>query len=129
MRNPADILVLNTIARNVMRAEGITMVQSITRPLGIPIRRGSIGPDHVARQTTNRNLPLQRDQLADHLATVDSMNISINILEQQFQLSLQQTHVLENHFISAHSAALDEVDSLVGSAELCLARHKLPKSK
>ena len=52
MRNPADMLVLNAVARNVMHTEGIAMVQNITRPLGIPIQHSSIpfqtsisGPD------------------------------------------------------------------------------------
>ena len=34
MRNPADMLVLNAVARNVMHTEGIAMVQNITTPLG-----------------------------------------------------------------------------------------------
>ena len=39
------------------------------------------------------NLPFQRDQLANQLKTVDAMNVSIDILERQYQLSLQQTQL------------------------------------
>ena len=96
MRNPADMLVLNAVARNVMHTEGIAMVQSITRPLGIPIQHSSIPfQTSIQGQTSNQNLPFQRDQLANQLKTVDAMNVAINILEQQYQLSLQQTHLLE----------------------------------
>ena len=42
MRNPADMLVLDRVARNVLNTEGIAMVQDITRPLGIPIQHSSI---------------------------------------------------------------------------------------
>ena len=96
MRNPADMLVLNAVARNVMHTEGIAMVQSITRPLGIPIQHSSIPfQTSIQGQTSNMNLPFQRDQLANSLKTVDSMNLSINILEQQYQLSLEQTKLTQ----------------------------------
>ncbi|BBY58779.1 MMPL/RND family transporter [Mycolicibacterium sarraceniae] len=97
MRNPADMLVLNKIASNVMHTEGIAMVQSITRPLGIPIQHSSIPfQTSVAGQTSNMNLPFQRDQLDNQLKTVDSMNVSIDILEKQYQLSLKQTQLTQD---------------------------------
>ncbi len=34
MRNPADMLVLDKVAKNVIRVVGIAMIQDITRPLG-----------------------------------------------------------------------------------------------
>ena len=94
MRNPADMLVLNAVARNVMHTDGIAMVQNITRPLGIPIQHSSIPfQTSVQGQTSNMNLPFQRDQLANQLKTVDAMNVSIDILERQYRLSLQQTQL------------------------------------
>ncbi|WP_059015300.1 MMPL family transporter [Mycobacterium sp. M26] len=97
MRNPADMLVLNKVASNVMHTDGIAMVQSITRPLGIPIQHSSIPfQTSVAGQTTNMNLPFQQDQLANQLKTVDAMNTSIDILEKQYQLSLKQTQLTQD---------------------------------
>jgi putative drug exporter of the RND superfamily len=105
MRNPADMLVLNKISSNVMHTEGIAMVQNITRPLGIPIQHSSIPfQTSIQGQTTNMNLPFQRDQLANQLKTVDETNRSIDILEQQYQLSLQQTKLTQDS--AAKSAAL-----------------------
>ncbi len=107
MRNPADMLVLNKIASNVMHTEGIAMVQSITRPLGIPIQHSSIPfQTSVAGQTSNMNLPFQRDQLDNQLKTVDAMNVSIDILEKQYQLSLKQTQLTQDS--AARSADLLE---------------------
>jgi RND superfamily putative drug exporter len=107
MRNPADMLVLNKVASNVMHTDGIAMVQSITRPLGIPIQHSSIPfQTSVAGQTTNMNLPFQQDQLANQLKTVDTMNTSIDILEQQYQLSLKQTQLTQDS--AAKSADLLE---------------------
>ncbi|MEZ0356087.1 RND family transporter [Mycobacterium sp. SA01] len=97
MRNSADMLVLNKIASNVMHTEGIAMVQSITRPLGIPIQHSSIPfQTSIQGQTSNMNLPFQRDQLDNQLKTVDSMNVSIDILEKQYQLSLKQTQLTQD---------------------------------
>ncbi|WP_445168130.1 MMPL/RND family transporter [Mycolicibacterium sp. Dal123E01] len=97
MRNPADMLVLNKIASNVMHTEGIAMVQSITRPLGIPIQHSSIPfQTSVAGQTSNMNLPFQRDQLENQLKTVEATNVSIDILEKQYQLSLKQTQLTQD---------------------------------
>jgi RND superfamily putative drug exporter len=105
MRNPADMLVLNKISSNVMHTEGIAMVQNITRPLGIPIQHSSIPfQTSIQGQTNNMNLPFQRDQLANQLKTIDETNRSIDILEQQYQLSLEQTKLTQDS--AAKSQAL-----------------------
>lgn len=97
MRNPADMLVLNKVSSNVMHTEGIAMVQNITRPLGIPIQHSSIPfQTSVQGQTSNLNLPFQRDQLANQLKSVDAMNVSIDILEKQYQLSVEQTRLTQD---------------------------------
>jgi putative drug exporter of the RND superfamily len=107
MRNPADMLVLNKISSNVMHTEGIAMVQNITRPLGIPIQHSSIPfQTSIQGQTNNMNLPFQRDQLANQLNTINETNRSIDILEQQYQLSLEQTQLTQDS--AAKSQALLE---------------------
>jgi putative drug exporter of the RND superfamily len=107
MRNPGDMLVLNKVSSNVMHAEGIAMVQNITRPLGIPIQHSSIPfQTSIQGQTGNMNLPFQRDQLANQLKTIDATNASIDILEKQYQLSLEQTKLTQDS--AAKSQALLE---------------------
>ena len=102
MRNPADMLVLNAVARNVMHTEGIAMVQNITRPLGIPIQHSSIPfQTSVQGQTSNMNLPFQREQLANQLQTIDATNVSIDILEKQYQLSLKQTQLTQDSAVKS----------------------------
>ena len=97
MRNPGDMLVLNTVARNVLHTEGIAMVQNITTPLGIPIQHSSIPfQTSIQGQTSNMNLPFQRDQLANQLKTIAATNVSIDILERQYQLSLEQTKLTQD---------------------------------
>jgi RND superfamily putative drug exporter len=73
------------------------MVQNITRPLGIPIQHSSIPfQTSISGQTSNMNLPFQRDQLADQLKTINSTNASIDILEKQYALSLEQTKLTQD---------------------------------
>jgi putative drug exporter of the RND superfamily len=97
MRNPADMLVLNSVARNVMHTDGIAMVQNITRPLGIPIQHSSIPfQTSVQGQTSNMNLPFQRAQLEDTKRMADATQASIDIMEKQYQLSLKQTQLTQD---------------------------------
>ncbi len=108
MRNPADMLVLNKISSNVMHADGIAMVQSITRPLGIPIQHSSIPfQTSISGQTSNMNLPFQRKQLDDQLRMIDATNTSIDIMKRQYQLSLEQTRLTQDS--AAKSQELLEV--------------------
>ncbi|MDT0574484.1 MMPL family RND transporter, partial [Streptomyces sp. DSM 3412] len=101
-------LVLDRVAKNVLRTEGIAMVQSITRPLGIPIQHSSIPfQTAIQGQTSNLNLPFQREQLANQLKMVDATNVSISILEEQYQLSLRQTKLTQDS--AAKSQELLEV--------------------
>jgi RND superfamily putative drug exporter len=97
MRNPADMLVLNSVARNIMHTDGIAMVQNITRPLGIPIQHSSIPfQTSVAGQTSNMNLPFQRAQLENTKKMADATQASIDILEKQYELSLKQTALTQD---------------------------------
>ncbi|TRW80938.1 MMPL family transporter [Mycolicibacterium sp. 018/SC-01/001] len=97
MRNPGDMLVLNAIGRNVMQAKGIAMVQSITRPLGIPIQHSSIPfQTSVSGQVQNQNLPFQRAQLDNMKQMADATQANIDIMEKQYQLSLKQTQLTQD---------------------------------
>ncbi|MGC7344993.1 MMPL family RND transporter, partial [Mycobacteroides abscessus subsp. massiliense] len=42
IRNPADMLVIDRVAKYVVHMRGIERVQTITRPLGSPIEHSSI---------------------------------------------------------------------------------------
>ena len=79
MRNPADMLVLDRVAKNVMRTVGIAMVQDITRPLGIPIQHSSIPfQNSMQSQTTMQNMPFLKDRMADMLKMADQMQVMID---------------------------------------------------
>lgn len=88
MRNPADMLVLDRVAKNVMRTVGITMVQDITRPLGIPIQHSSIPfQSSVQSQTTMQNMSFLKDRMADMLKMADAMQFMIETTERMYQVT------------------------------------------
>ena len=81
LRNPADMIILDRIAKNMFATRGVERVQSITRPLGSPIDHTSI-PFQVSMQAVpiQENLQFMTDRLSDMVkmsddlgATVDSM--------------------------------------------------------
>ena len=97
MRNPADMILLERVAKAVLHTPGIALVQSITRPLGTPITHSSI-PFQISASSasTIMNLSYQQSRARDILKQVDQTSKSIDIL--QHQLALQQ----------ASAAATDE---------------------
>jgi putative drug exporter of the RND superfamily len=92
MRNPADMIVLERVAKAVLHTPGIAMVQSITRPLGTPITHSSI-PFQISAGSANTimNLSYQQARAQDILKQVDQTSKSIDVLQQQ--LALQQASV------------------------------------
>jgi putative drug exporter of the RND superfamily len=72
LRNSADFLVIDKIAKAVFRVPGISRVQAITRPEGKPIEHTSI-PFLISMQgTTNTmNQKYLQDRMADMLVQAD----------------------------------------------------------
>lgn len=87
MRNPADMLILDRVAREIFHLPGIAGVQSITRPLGTPIDHSSI-PFQISMQNTGQvmNLTYQQDRAADMLTQADQLAKSIETLQRQYAL-------------------------------------------
>jgi putative drug exporter of the RND superfamily len=90
MRNTADMLVLDRVAKNVIRVVGIAMIQDITRPLGIPIQHSSIPfQNSVQSQTTMQNMDFLKERMADILKMADELQITINYLERMYKITNQ----------------------------------------
>ena len=90
MRNPADMLVLDRVAKNVLRTQGIAMTQDITRPLGIPIQHSTIPfQTSIQGQTSNQSMPFLKDRMADILKMSDELQVTINTLQRMYELLLQ----------------------------------------
>ena len=88
MRNPADMLVLDKVAKNVIRTVGIAMIQDITRPLGIPIQHSSIPfQNSMQSQTTMQNMAFLKDRIGDILKLADQLQVNIDVTERQYAIT------------------------------------------
>ncbi|MGD9619056.1 MAG: RND family transporter [Mycolicibacterium sp.] len=112
MRNPADMLVLDKVAKNIIRLEGIAMVQGITRPLGIPIQHSSIPfQNGMQSQLTMQNMQFQRDRLADILRMADELDTTTASMRHMYA-------VMERLSSATHRIAGDTAEMTAVTDEL-----------
>ncbi|OBF45506.1 hypothetical protein A5787_12885 [Mycobacterium sp. 852002-50816_SCH5313054-b] len=97
MRNPADMLVLDRVAKNEMRTLGIAMVQDITRPLGIPIQHSSIPfQNSIQSQTTMQNMSFLKERMNDILRMADDLQTQIDTTQRQYEVSLDLANAADD---------------------------------
>lgn len=90
LRNPADFLILEKIAKAILYTPGIAQVQSITRPLGTPIKHTSI-PFQISMQSASQIMNLQYQQNSAELLLEQAGEIdkTIGLLRKQMTLQTQ----------------------------------------
>src|ERR1700730_5928953 len=103
MRNPADMLVLERVAKAIFHTPGIALVQSMTRPLGTPLDHSSI-PFQISAQSTGQiqNLKYQEDRAADLLKQAGEIDKTIAILHQQYALQQQSADATKEQTQAFH---------------------------
>jgi putative drug exporter of the RND superfamily len=81
MRNSADFMVLDKLAKGIFRVEGVARVQSITRPQGTPLEHTSI-PFLVSMQNAGQlqNLQVAKSRLDDMTKLADQLDGTIKSL-------------------------------------------------
>jgi len=94
LRNSADMLVIDRVAKNIFRVPGVGRVQAITRPQGTPIEHTSI-PFIISMSgaTQQLNMSYLQDRMKDMLRMGDEMQVSIDNLERQFEVMKDLTGV------------------------------------
>ena len=110
LRNPADFLVLDKVAKAVFHIPGIGRVQTITRPLGTPLDHSTLGFQMGAQaaqriQTQHyqdeqsKNLLKQADELRKTMATLyEQMRVTqdlSNTTHETAKLTKQTVHITE----------------------------------
>ncbi|MGH3560875.1 MAG: MMPL family transporter, partial [Mycobacterium sp.] len=94
MRNPADMLVLDRVAKNIMRVVGIAMIQDITRPLGIPLQHSSVPFQlSAANQLIIQNMKSLKDRVSDIETISQQLDKDIGLLTQMYHYLVQVTQV------------------------------------
>jgi putative drug exporter of the RND superfamily len=108
MRNPADMLVLDRAAKNVLRTVGIAMIQDITRPLGIPIQHSSIPfQNSMQSQLAMQNMAYLKDRMADIRKMAGEMGVTIDILQHMY--GVLQRLVDTTHHLAADTHDMTEI--------------------
>ncbi len=90
LRNSADFLVIDKIAKAIFRVPGISRVQAITRPQGTPIEHTSI-PFQISMQSTMQkmNEKYNQDMTANMLKQADDMQTTINTMTKMQSITEQ----------------------------------------
>ncbi|GJO07142.1 membrane protein [Mycobacterium marinum] len=108
LRNSADLLVIDKIAKAIFAVEGISRVQVITRPDGKPIKHTSI-PFMIAVQGSfmQLNQHYQQDRMADLLAQADEMQTSIDTMEQMTSTAAEMAETTHRLVTKTKSMVVD----------------------
>lgn len=94
LRNSADFLVINKIAKAIFAVDGISRVQAITRPEGTPIEHTSI-PFMIGMQGTTQKLTQKysEDLTAGMLKQAEEMQTTIDQMQRMQNLTQQMSDV------------------------------------
>lgn len=99
LRNPADFLVLDKLAKAVFAVQGISSVQAITRPTGAPIQHATI-PFMLSMQQAamQQNMAFQKDRMSDMLKQADELGETIGIMQRMYAL-MQELASTTHHMV------------------------------
>ncbi len=94
MRNPADFLVIEKIAKALVRVHGIASVTTITRPDGKPIKHASLAYT-IGQSGTGQimNNDFQQTVLENTLKQADEMQVTIDSMETMQRITLELSDV------------------------------------
>jgi RND superfamily putative drug exporter len=97
LRNSADMLIVERIARNIFHTPGIARVQTITRPLGTPMDHTSIpyqmGMQGVGQQLQRDYMKSQMDQM---LVMANQMGVMVTTMESMIDIMREMTGIMHN---------------------------------
>ncbi|OHU21664.1 hypothetical protein BKG76_13805 [Mycobacteroides franklinii] len=92
LRTPADMLVIDKVAKGIVRMRGIERVQTLTRPLGAPIEHSSI-PFMLGAQNagTLQTSKFNNDNSAQMLEQADELSKTVATMERMYILMQELT--------------------------------------
>jgi len=86
LRNPADFLILDKVAKAVFHIPGIGRVQTITRPLGTPLDHSTLGFQISAQAAGRLQTEHYQDEQAKNLLNqADELKKTMVVLHEQMQ--------------------------------------------
>jgi len=106
MRNPADFIVLNKLAKGVFRIPGISRVQGVTRPEGTPIEHTSL-PFLISIQNAGmqQNIQYMKPRINDMLKQAEALTESITITKRMYAITQQIDDFTHHTIVITHELA------------------------
>jgi putative drug exporter of the RND superfamily len=110
LRNPADMLVINKLAKGVLAVPGISTVQTVTRPEGTPLQHTTIPWIVSMSQAAQlQNMSFQKDRMDDMLKQADELAKMIGIM--QHMLGLMKELVATTHHMVGTTHEMQDITS------------------
>jgi len=108
LRNSADFLVIDKIAKAMFGVPGVGRVQAITRPQGTPLENTTI-PFMLSRQGTMQDLNRKylEDRTADMLRQVDEMQKNIDTMTKMIVIMEEMNTTMRAMVAKMHQTAED----------------------
>ena len=120
LRNPADFLVLNKLAKRIFRVRGVSRVQAVTRPEGTPIEHTSI-PFLISMQNAAQlqNITYMKERVNDMLKQADLMTKQIALTKRMYELQRQLNAITHDTIgvTKEMSAITDELEDHISDFE------------
>ena len=111
LRNSADFLVIDKIAKAIFRVPGVARVQTIPRPDGKPIKHSTIPFQLSMQGTTNQlNQTYLQDRFADMLVQADEMQTTIDTMAQMSAITEQMADTTHRMVAKTRDMTLDVVE-------------------
>ncbi|OBI80414.1 RND family transporter [Mycobacterium sp. 1245805.9] len=110
LRDSADFLVLDKLAKAVLAVPGISSVQAVTRPEGTPIKHTTI-PYLLSMQAAGQQqfLTFQRARMNDLLKQADLITEAINVTQRMYEVMKQL--VATTHDVVANTHEMQALTS------------------
>ncbi|OBF89137.1 hypothetical protein A5790_20985 [Mycobacterium sp. 852002-51152_SCH6134967] len=108
MRNPADFLVLNKLAKGILEVPGVARVQGPTRPSGEPLEHTTIPYMLSMNQASQMQmLPFQKARMDDMLKQAEEMTKTIALMNRMFALMTELNATTHRMIATTHE--LEEI--------------------
>jgi putative drug exporter of the RND superfamily len=116
LRNPADFLVLDKVAKAIFHIPGIGRVQTITRPLGTPLDHSTLGFQMSAQSAGRIQTQHYQDEQANNLLSqAAELRKTMATLRRQMQVTqdlsntTHQTVILTKETVQITEALRDDI--------------------
>ncbi|MGW0162885.1 MMPL/RND family transporter [Mycobacterium sp. NPDC003323] len=108
LRNSADFLVIDKIAKGIFRVPGVGNVQAITRPQGEPLEFSTIPAQmSMSGSSQQMNQAYMEDMFANMLAQADDMQSSIDTMNRMMSLMREMSDTTQSMVTKSNEMAVD----------------------